>query len=332
VAPSRIQNALIIGADPVGALIGAKIANHPELHLRVIGYIDDVDPASAAVPVLGSLEGLSDLIERHGIDRLIVGFGRYGHGQILDLVRSLHETDLQVDVVPRLFEVIDPDMLIHSVEGLPLLSVPPLNLSPLAQGLKRALDVALAGIGVIVLAPVFTVIAILIRVESRGPIFFRQVRIGEDGQPFRIYKFRSMVPDAEALKTELENRNDHRDRDARMFKISDDPRITRVGRVLRRYSLDETPQLLNVLEGDMSMVGPRPLIPEEHEFVQNWARRRLRIKPGITGPWQVLGRSSISFDEMVKLDYRYVMHWSLWGDVRLIARTVPVVIRGRHAV
>jgi exopolysaccharide biosynthesis polyprenyl glycosylphosphotransferase len=331
-SPSRIQNALIVGADPVGVLIGSKIANHPELHLRVVGYIDAIDPAQSEVPILGSLDGLSELIDRRGIDRLIIGFGQYGHQEILDLVRSLHETDVQVDVVPRLFEVVDPDMLIHSVEGLALLSVPPLHLSAVSRGLKRSLDIVVAGLGLLALAPVFAVVAILIRSESEGPVFFRQVRIGEDGQPFRIFKFRSMVADAEERKAELAPRNAHLARDSRMFKVVDDPRITRVGRVLRRFSLDEAPQMLNVLEGDMSIVGPRPLIPEEHQFVQSWARRRLRIKPGITGPWQVMGRSSISFDEMVKLDYRYVMHWSLWRDMRLIARTIPVVIRGRHAV
>ncbi len=329
---SRVQNVLIVGADAVGALIARKIANHPELQLRVLGHIDSIDPDSTILPIVGSLDGISELIERLRVDRLIVGFGAYGHDDILNLVRSLHETEVQLDVVPRLFEVIDPDMLIHSVEGLPLLSVPPLRLSATSTALKRVLDVTLASLGLIVMSPLFLVIAILIRLDSKGPIFFRQVRMGEGGRPFRIYKFRSMSADAEARKSELASRNDHIDLDPRMFKISDDPRITRVGKVLRRYSIDEMPQLLNVLHGEMGMVGPRPLIPEEHEYVQNWARRRLRIKPGITGPWQVMGRSSISFEEMVKLDYNYVMHWSLWRDVRLIARTIPVVVNGRNAV
>jgi exopolysaccharide biosynthesis polyprenyl glycosylphosphotransferase len=331
-SPSRIQKVLIVGADEVGALIAKKIANHPELHLQVVGHVDSIDPSTSSLPIVGSLDGISDLITELGVDRLIVGFGEYGHNDILNLVRSLHETDVQIDVVPRLFEVIDPDMLIHSVEGLALLSVPPLHLSGIATTLKRALDIALAATGMLIFAPVFITIAVLIRIDSKGPILFRQVRMGEGARPFHIYKFRSMVENAEALKPTLVSMNDHVDHDPRMFKIAGDPRVTRIGRVLRRYSLDETPQLLNVLRGEMSMVGPRPLIPEEHEFVETWARRRVRIKPGITGPWQVMGRSSIPFDEMVKLDYRYVMHWSLWRDVRLIARTVPVVLRGRHAV
>jgi lipopolysaccharide/colanic/teichoic acid biosynthesis glycosyltransferase len=179
---------------------------------------------------------------------------------------------------------------------------------------------------------VFAVVAALIKLDSRGPVFFRQVRMGGGGQRFRMFKFRTMVADAEARKAELRHLNKHTEpgSDPRMFKIPDDPRVTRVGRFLRRSSLDELPQLLNVLRGEMSLVGPRPLILEEDRHVDDWARKRLDLKPGMTGLWQVLGRSDIPFDEMVKLDYLYVTTWSLWQDFRLLFRTIPLVVLAKR--
>jgi lipopolysaccharide/colanic/teichoic acid biosynthesis glycosyltransferase len=173
--------------------------------------------------------------------------------------------------------------------------------------------------------------AIGIKLDSRGPVLFRQRRIGSHDRPFTMLKFRTMVVDAEQRKHELAHLNRHalRGGDPRMFKIPDDPRVTRFGRILRRYELDELPQLWNVLKGEMSLVGPRPLILDEDREVQGWGRRRLELRPGMTGLWQVLGRSAISFDEMVRLDYKYVTSWSLWNDFRLLGRTIPLVFSGR---
>ena len=198
--------------------------------------------------------------------------------------------------------------------------------------LKRLIDVAIALVALVVLAPVFLLIALLIKLDSRGPVFFRQLRMGANGS-FRIYKFRTMVADADARKKDVLQINQHAQPggDARMFKAPNDPRVTRVGRVLRRFSLDELPQLINVLVDDMSLVGPRPLILEEDCHVEDWARRRLDLKPGITGPWQVLGRSEIPFGEMVTLDYMYVTQWSLQEDFKLLLRTIPAAIRSRNA-
>jgi lipopolysaccharide/colanic/teichoic acid biosynthesis glycosyltransferase len=199
--------------------------------------------------------------------------------------------------------------------------------------IKRSFDLVLSALGLIVLAPLFLVIGVLIKLDSRGPIFFRQPRMGCNDRVFRIYKFRTMTTDAEERKPELSHLNRHAQHggDPRMTKIPNDPRVTRVGRVLRRFSLDEFPQLINVLTGEMSLVGPRPLILDEDQHVKDWARRRILIRPGITGLWQVLGSSNIPFDEMVKLDYRYVTHWSLWLDLKLILRTIPAVLRPRTA-
>jgi lipopolysaccharide/colanic/teichoic acid biosynthesis glycosyltransferase len=190
------------------------------------------------------------------------------------------------------------------------------------------MDILISFVGLLVLAPAFLFIAAAIKLDSRGPVFFRQVRMGSGDSRFHILKFRTMVADADAHKGEVVHLNKHAGSDERMFKAPNDPRVTRVGRFLRRYSIDELPQLVNVLLGDMSLVGPRPLIPEEHRHVDGWGLKRLDLKPGITGLWQVLGRDDIPFGEMVELDHRYVTTWSLFEDLRLLLRTVPVVLRG----
>jgi lipopolysaccharide/colanic/teichoic acid biosynthesis glycosyltransferase len=190
------------------------------------------------------------------------------------------------------------------------------------------MDVVFSGLALIVLSPFLLVVAVAIQADTRGPIFFRQARIGLGGREFRIFKFRTMVPDAEVHKQAVAHLNKHAAGDRRMFKITNDPRATRVGSFLRRTSIDELPQLLNVLRGDMSLVGPRPLIPSEDAHVENWGRERLSLRPGMTGLWQVLGRSEIAFDEMVRLDYLYVTNWSIWQDLRLMCVTVPAVMKG----
>ena len=188
---------------------------------------------------------------------------------------------------------------------------------------KRGLDLAGAGLLGILVTPLFVVLAVAIKLDSAGPVLFRQARIGRDGRRFHLMKLRTMVADAEARHDELLIHS----KDPRWLHLEHDPRITRVGRLLRVTSLDELPQLWNVLRGDMSLVGPRPLVAEEDQMVDEWARGRLDLTPGITGLWQVLGRTSIPFEEMVKLDYLYVTNWSLWGDVRLILRTLPAVLK-----
>jgi lipopolysaccharide/colanic/teichoic acid biosynthesis glycosyltransferase len=196
--------------------------------------------------------------------------------------------------------------------------------------LKRALDLVVTTLGLVLLGPVLALFALLIRLDSPGPALFWQARVGGGGRIFRMAKFRTMCRDAEERKCEFVHLNRHAlpGGDARMFKIDRDPRVTRVGAFLRKYSLDELPQLINVLKGEMSLVGPRPLIAEEAQHVCDWALRRLDLKPGMTGLWQVLGRSAIPFEEMVRLDYLYVTSWSLWRDCLLLLRTLPVVVRG----
>jgi lipopolysaccharide/colanic/teichoic acid biosynthesis glycosyltransferase len=190
------------------------------------------------------------------------------------------------------------------------------------------MDIIVSAFALLILSPVFLAIALLVKLDSRGPVFFHQPRVGVDGREFEIVKFRTMVRDAEEQKATLAHLNKHAGGDDRMFKIRDDPRVTRVGAFLRRSSLDELPQLLNVLRGQMSLVGPRPLIPSEDLRVEHWGRERLSLRPGMTGLWQVLGRSEIPFEEMVRLDYLYVTNWSPWQDLRLLCGTVPAMLKG----
>jgi exopolysaccharide biosynthesis polyprenyl glycosylphosphotransferase len=329
-----IQNTVIVGAGDVGQLIAKKLLNHPEYGINLVGFVD-AQPKERRedlehFALLGDTSRLPTIIRLFDVERVIVAFSNDAHEKTVDLIRSMKDLDVQIDIVPRFFEFVAPGMGIHAIEGLPLVALPPQRWSRSSKLLKRGLDVVVAAAGLIVLSPLFALIAILIKLESRGPVFFRQVRMGARDETFRIFKFRSMCVDADARKAEVAHLNAHLDRggDPRMFKIPDDPRATRVGKCLRRRSFDELPQLINVLLGDMSLVGPRPLILDEDQYVGAWARRRLDLKPGMTGLWQVLGRSSIPFEEMVNLDYMYVTGWSLGGDLRLLARTLPLVASG----
>jgi exopolysaccharide biosynthesis polyprenyl glycosylphosphotransferase len=331
--PAYIQNTIVVGAGDVGQMLGRKVLNHPEYGINLVGFVDispkERRPDLEDLTVLGGPSDLERLVRDYDIERVIIAFSSEPHDELLGLIRSLKDLDVQIDIVPRLFEAVGPSMRIHAIEGLPVLSLPSLRLSRSSRFVKRLVDLALSLLAVMFVAPTLVIIALLIKLDSRGPILFRQTRMGSGDRKFTIYKFRTMYADADSRKAQVQHLNKHLV-DPRMFKVADDPRITRVGRFLRRYSLDELPQLLNVLKGEMSLVGPRPLILEEDQHVITWARRRLDLKPGITGLWQVAGRSEIPFDEMVKLDYLYVTGWSLTTDLQLMARTIPAILHTRH--
>jgi exopolysaccharide biosynthesis polyprenyl glycosylphosphotransferase len=328
-----VQNTVIVGAGDVGQLFAKKVLNHPEYGINLVGFVDAKPKERRKdlehVPLLGDIGRLSAIVRVLDVERVIIAFSNDSHEETLELLRSVQDLDVQIDIVPRLFEFVGSGLEIHTIEGLPLLGLPPLRLSRSSRLLKRATDLVLTIPALLVLAPVFALLALMIKVDSPGPVFFRQVRMGAAGRTFRIFKFRSMHADAENRKQEVAHLNRHLapGGDPRMFKIVGDPRVTRVGKLLRRFSLDELPQLLNVLVGQMSLVGPRPLILDEDQYVERWARQRLSLKPGVTGPWQVLGRSEIPFAEMVRLDYLYVTRWSLMGDLRLMALTIPALFR-----
>lgn len=333
--PSYVQNALIVGAGDVGQSIARKLLNHPEYAINVVGFVDSspktrrVDMAD--LTVLGPLDSVLEVVRALDVERVIIAFSNESHEAMLDIARSLKDLDVQVDIVPRLFEIIGPRMHINSIEGVSIVSIPPLRLSHSSRLLKRSFDLVMATVGIIVLSPFLAAIALLIKLDSSGPLLFTQLRMGAGDRKFRIYKFRTMVHDADSQKSALLALNKHANGDSRMFKIPGDPRVTRVGRFLRRYSLDELPQLFNVLKAEMSLVGPRPLVLDEDEFVQSWARQRLALRPGMTGYWQILGRTDIPFSEMVTLDYLYVTNWTLGGDLKVVARTIPAVLRSQDA-
>jgi exopolysaccharide biosynthesis polyprenyl glycosylphosphotransferase len=329
-----LQNTVVVGAGTVGQLIARKFLQHPEYGVNLVGLVDAKPrerlPELRRLPLLGSPAELREIVRCYAVERVVFAFSEEPNERTVALVRSLDDLDVQIDIVPRLFELVGPTAGIFTVEGIPLLGLPPLRLTRSARMLKRVLDVALSSVGLVLLAPLFLVVAVLIKLDSPGPVFFRQPRVGAGGRVFVMLKFRTMWPDADARKPEFVHLNRHArpGGDARMFKIECDPRATRVGAFLRKWSLDELPQLLNVLKGEMSLVGPRPLVAEEAQHVYDWALKRLDLKPGITGIWQVLGRSAIPFEEMVRLDYLYVTNWSLWRDCLLLLRTLPVVARG----
>jgi exopolysaccharide biosynthesis polyprenyl glycosylphosphotransferase len=332
-SPKYLQNAVIVGAGDVGQQVAHTLQQHPEYGINLIGFVDrepkEPDPRLEHVALLGAPERLPTIVRLFDVQRVVIAFSNDRHEETVELIRSLKELRVQLDIVPRLFDIVGPGAEMHTLEGVSLVGLPPFALSRSSRFLKRVLDLVAAVIALTVLAPLFALIAVLIKLDSRGPVLFRQVRRGANGSTFTLYKFRTMTADADARKPEFAHLNRHaQDGDARMFKIENDPRVTRVGRPLRHWLLDELPQFLNVLEGDMSVVGPRPLILEEDQYVESWARKRLDLKPGMTGLWQVLGRNAISFDEMVRLDYLYVTNWSLWNDCRLLLRTCPLVLRG----
>jgi exopolysaccharide biosynthesis polyprenyl glycosylphosphotransferase len=333
-----VQNTVIVGAGDVGQLFAKKVLNHPEYGINLVGFVDTKPKERRndleGVALLGDAGRLPAIVRLLDVERVIIAFSNDSHEETLELLRAVQDLEVQIDIVPRLFEFVGPGVEIHTVEGLPLVGLPPLRLSRSSRLLKRATDLALTIPTLVVLAPVLALLALMIKVDSSGPVFFRQVRVGAAGRTFRIFKFRSMHADAEDRKHEFAHLNRHLvpGGDPRMFKILGDPRVTRVGKLLRRFSLDELPQLFNVVVGQMSLVGPRPLILDEDQYVERWARQRLNLKPGVTGPWQVLGRSEIPFAEMVRLDYLYVTRWSLMGDLRLMALTIPALCRRATAV
>ena len=268
---------------------------------------------------------LQTLLELHHVHRVIIEPSEARPRTTLEFVREAKATGVRVSLLPRILEVVGSKIEVDDVDGITLLGVRRFGLSRSSKIIKRSFDAVGAGLGLVALAPFLLGLALAIRLDTRGPILFRQMRIGRDGHPFTMLKFRTMVVDAEAMKPDLHAPDDE---GAGLFKIPDDPRITRVGGLLRRSSLDELPQLVNVLRGEMSLVGPRPLIVDEDRQITGHDRSRLQLTPGMTGHWQIQG-GRVPLAEMIKLDYLYVAGWSLWGDVKILMRTVAHVLARR---
>ena len=321
------ERCLVLGDSAGARRVDGKLRAAWSTDAEVVGRVP-LEPQEARGPgpaVLGGLDDLDMLIAAHDVDRVIIAPTTSDSEQLLDAIRLSKSLGVKVSVLPRLFEVVGSSVRFDDVEGLILLGVPQWGLSKSSMLVKRTVDIVSSGVGLLFLAPLFATIALTVRFSSPGPILFRQTRIGRDGESFPMLKFRTMVDGADEGKAELLDLNEAEG----LFKIANDPRMTDVGRVLRRFSLDELPQLWNVLRGDMSLVGPRPLVTDDDRLVEGWHRRRLDVRPGMTGIWQVLGSSRIPLHDMVKIDYLYGANWSLWLDVKILLRTIPHVVGRR---
>jgi exopolysaccharide biosynthesis polyprenyl glycosylphosphotransferase len=322
----RPRRALIVGAGPEGRVVQRKLEAHPEYSLQVVGFVDE----QRGPEVLGAPADLPRLIDTLEVDWVVMSTSAEPTGEMLDLMRAVRRPDVHLSIVPSYSELFASNATIEELQGIPIVSLPPMRLSRSIRTVKRAIDLVASSLGLLVLSPLLAAIAIAVKVDSKGPIFFRQRRHGRGGSEFKIVKFRTMVADAEAQRLAMAHLNEMEGAGP-LFKMANDPRITKVGAFLRKTSLDELPQLWNVLRGEMSLVGPRPFVVHESEQITGWAGRRLDTTPGITGLWQVLGRNDIPFDEMVKLDYVYVTNWSLWWDIKILLRTVPTVLGRKGA-
>jgi exopolysaccharide biosynthesis polyprenyl glycosylphosphotransferase len=322
------ERCLFIGPPEEAMRFREKIESDHATNARLVAQIDLDNASPWAAPTVAdqSLADARELVRRLGIQRVIIAPHSSSGGDMLDLMRTFGAIGVRVSVIPAMLQVVGSAVEFDDVHGVAVLGVRAFSLSRSSRLVKRLFDIVGASIALVVLSPLIVVTGLLVKLTSHGPVFFRQERVGRGGRRFELLKFRSMVADAEERKAELEQHNQAADG---FFKIADDPRITRLGRVLRRTNLDELPQLLNVLRGEMSLVGPRPLIPTEDQRVVGWHRRRLELTPGMTGHWQVLGSSRVPLDEMVAIDYLYVANWSLWADLKLLLRTIPYVLSRR---
>src|SRR4051794_17188788 len=319
---SPVERCLLAGAPEALQPLLDGLAHTRRVKAEVLGHVPLEVPGR---PHEQTMRELQDAIGRNDIHRVILAPREADSDEFLDMISLVKSMGLRVSVVPRMLEVVGTAVEFDTLNGLTMLGIRRFGLSRSSRAVKRAMDIIGATVGLVAISPLLLAIVIAIRLDSRGSILFRQTRVGRDGERFTMLKFRTMIDGADAMKQELLERNEA----TGLFKITDDPRITRVGRWLRRTSLDELPQLINVLRGEMSLVGPRPLVVDEDSKIQGRHRRRLHLTPGMTGDWQILGSARIPLHEMVKIDYLYVTNWSLWNDVKILARTVLYVFSAR---
>lgn len=322
-SPSRQWRILVLGSGMMARIVVRSLAW--DRAIAVLGCVDD-QPLDGDT-VLGTLDDLPRLCQELDVDQVVVGFSRSHPSRVLEPLRQI-DPSVTVSVVPRYFELLSTRSRLDELAGLPLVEAAAADPSALGRRLKRWMDILCSGFLLLLAAPVLLLFAATIKATSRGPVFFRQERIGYGERPFVMYKFRTMVDDP-CHATDLTGLSS--EFDGPLFKMRNDPRVTNVGRWLRRTSLDELPQLLNVLLGDMSLVGPRPFVASESAQLLGPARRRFEVRPGMTGLWQISGRSHLSYEELVRLDYLYVASWSLWFDLRILWHTPARVLKGHGA-
>lgn len=327
----NFRNVVIVGSGPRAREVQERIAARPEWGLSVVGFIEDGGvPLSPSVPaeMIHKSTELPVLLERYAIDEVVVACPRSMLGSIAPIVEICADTGVPITLLSDVFGDYLPPPRVTRFDSLAALTFAPVHHGSFKLLIKRLIDWVGASVLLVALAPVILVAAVLIKLDSRGPVFFRQQRSGLNGRRFDMLKLRTMEADADAAKADLLALNEM---DGPVFKLQADPRVTAVGQVLRRWSLDEIPQLWNVWKGDMSLVGPRPPIPDEVSHYEISQRRRLSMRPGLTCIWQVTGRNKIGFDDWVKLDLEYIDTWSLVLDFKLLLKTIPAVLSGRGA-
>jgi exopolysaccharide biosynthesis polyprenyl glycosylphosphotransferase len=335
--PMPVHHVAILGLSQEAVLMAERIGRFGQGAFLFEGYLRPRSSKDTRVPddqILGGMDDLHTILEKHPVDTVILSARGIDRQDALELTTRCAQMGLHVMQVPFTWGIVSPRLRFAQMGELQLIDLSNLSYPSVGNAFKRVFDLVFGGLLLIVLLPWMCLIAAWIRVADRGPIFYTSNRIGKNGKVFSFLKFRSMVPGAEEGKAGLEGQNES---DGRLFKIREDPRVTSVGRHLRRWSLDELPQLWNVLRGDMNLVGPRPLPESDLDGVKNdpeiayWFEMRHKVPPGITGLWQVSGRSAVGFSEMVQLDISYIQNWSLWLDLKILISTVPAVLRGRGA-
>jgi exopolysaccharide biosynthesis polyprenyl glycosylphosphotransferase len=318
------ERCLVIGHHEDCEDVRRAFESRHSINSIVVGRVPLVDDDDGRLAI-GTFGELADLMLSQRVDRVIIAAPSSHDERLLDKIRLVKSFGVKVSVLPRLFEVVGSSVEVDDLGGLTLLGLRRYELTKSSKYMKRCLDIFVSFAALVVFAPLIALIALAIKVTSPGPVLFRQKRIGRHGVAFEMLKFRSMYEGSDELREQLAELNEADG----LFKIEDDPRVTSIGRIIRRTSLDELPQLFNVLRGEMSLVGPRPLVVDEDARVRGWLRRRLDVIPGMTGIWQVLGSSRIPLHEMVKIDYLYRANWSLWLDIKILLRTIPHVIARR---
>lgn len=333
------RNVVIVGNGKSGKLLATKLLYENPLGLNILGFVDEErrlgDFVVAGKKVLGNLDDLTEIVQNRIVDELIIAIDNESYERFFDIVDRCKVLNVPIRMTSNLLDVVSQRLQIEKYSDIPVIDVAPQYNDSFTLGLKRLSDILIASFGIIILSPVFTIIALLVKFSSPGPIFFKQKRIGKDGVEFDFYKFRSMKQikgeDEDRKKKMIEFMKNGADINASDTKVVNESRVTRIGKIIRKTSLDELPQLFNVIRGDMSLVGPRPCLPYEFENYPEWQKRRVSVIPGCTGVWQVWGRSLVTYQESVVLDLYYINNMSPWLDIQLIFQTVPVMLFSRGA-
>ncbi len=319
-----VKQAIIVGDGPVARRLGETFRSDPALGMHLLGYIREGNERDT----LGSVDELESVLDRHEVDEIYIALPGEQHARTLEVAQRCQDRAVRIYVVPDVFDAVLIRATVNEIDGIPLVGLRDPVITGTQSLVKRVFDLVVAGFLLVLSLPLFLIVPIAIWLDSKGRIFFVQDRVGENGRTFRMYKFRSMV---EGADEQLPALVDLASLPEPAYKIKDDPRVTRVGRVLRRTSIDELPQLLNVIKGEMSMVGPRPEAAEVVSHYRPWHRKRLSVKPGITGPMQVSGRGELPLDDRIRLELMYISGYSLLEDVKYVLKTIPAVCRGRGA-